>query len=178
MREVPLKSFDMEGQFEDVNVEDVKPFQNLTNCTASPYASYLLKGQPSKQDIEDARDLIRMSEDQFVHWNSLPEKNGIRRLFGPCVFEQHRYQTPVDNSSCNVANAYLDLYEATGDKLAFAKAKALVDALTIAQQVTNGYTPTTIDYRNPEKDKGRTFWLNCSVATIKIWLRMAELTGE
>ena len=178
MKEVALETFDLTGQFEDVNVEDVKPFQNLTNCTASPYASYLLKGQPSKQDIEDARDLIRMSEDQFVHWNSLPEKNGIRRLFGPCVFEQHRYQTPVDNSSCNVANAYLDLYEATGDKLAFAKAKALVDALTIAQQVTNGYTPTTIDYRNPEKDKGRTFWLNCGVATIKIWLRMAELTGE
>lgn len=178
MKEVALETFDLTGQFEDVNVEDVNPFQNLTNCTASPYASYLLKGEPSKKDIEDARDLIRLSEDQFVHWNSLPEKNGIRRLFGPCVFEQHRYQTPVDASSCNVANAYLDLYNATGDKLAFAKAKALVDALTIAQQVTNGYTPTTLDYRDPERDKGRTFWLNCSAATIKIWLRMADLTGE
>ena len=78
----------------------------------------------------------------------------------------------------SLESAVCPLCKATGDKLAFAKAKALVDALTIAQQVTNGYTPTTIDYRNPEKDKGRTFWLNCSVATIKIWLRMAELTGE
>ena len=178
MKEVALETFDLTGQFEDVNVEDVHPYQNLTNCTASPYASYILKGQPSAKDIEDARDLIRMSEDQFVHWNALPEKNGIRRMTGPTVFEQHRYQTPVDNSSCNVANAYLDLYEATGDELAFAKAKALVDALTVAQQVTNGLIPTTLDYRNPQKDKGRTFWLNCSVASIKIFLRMAELTEE
>ena len=179
MKEVALETFDLTGQFEDVSVENLHPYQNLTNCTASPYASYILTGEKlSKQDIEDARDLIRMSEDQFVHWNSLPEKNGVRRLFGPCVFEQHKYQTPVDNSSCNVANAYLDLYEATGDELAFAKAKALVDALTIAQNVTNGMMPTTLDYRDPQKDKGRTFWLNCSVASIKIFLRMAELTGE
>lgn len=178
MKTVALETFDLTGQFEDVNVEDVHPYQNLTNCTASPYASYILKGNPSAEDIDDARDLIRMSEDQFVHWNALPEKNGIRRMTGPCVFEQHRYQTPVDNSSCNVANAYLDLYQATGDQLAFAKAKALVDALTVAQQVTNGYMPTTLDYRNPKKDKGRTFWLNCCVASINIWLRMAELTGE
>lgn len=178
MKEVALETFDLTGQFEDVNVEDVQPFQNLTNCTAAPYASYLLQGKPSAQEIADARDLIRMSEDQFVHWNSLPEKNGIRRLFGPCVFEQHRYQTPVDNSSCNVANAWLDLYEVTGDQLAFAKAKALIDALTVAQQVTNGYMPTTLDYRDPQRDKGRTFWLNCSASTITTWLRMAELTGE
>jgi len=175
MNEVALETFDLTGQFEDVNVEDVHPYQNLTNCTASPYASYILKGSPTKAQIEDAKDLIRMSEDQFVHWNSLPESNGIRRLFGPCVFEQHRYQTPVDNSSCNVANAYLDLYELTGDKLALAKAKALIDALTVAQFVTNGCAPTTIDYRYPLKDKGRTFWLNCSVATINIWLRMAAM---
>ena len=179
MKEVALETFDLTGQFEDVAVEGIHPYQNLTNCTACPYASYILKGEsPSAKDIEDARDLIRMSEDQFVHWNSLPEKNGVRRLFGPCVFEQHKYQTPVDNSSCNVANAYLDLYQATGDELAFAKAKALVDALTIAQNVTNGMMPTTLDYRDPQKDKGRTFWLNCSVATINIWLRMAEITGE
>lgn len=178
MQTVALETFDMTGQFEDVSV-DVKPYQNLTNATASGYASYLLS-DPSvtPAEIADARDLIRLSEDQFVHWDALPDANGIRRTFGPCVYEQLKYQTPVDNSSCNVANAYLSLYEATGDKLAFAKAKALIDALTVAQQVTNGMTPTTLDYRNPQKDKGRTFWLNCSVATITIWLRMAYLVGE
>ena len=178
MKEVALETFNMTGQFEDVNVEGLRPYANLTQCTGCPFASYLLKGNPTAKDIADARDLIRMGEDQFVHWNSLPEKNGIRRLPGPCVFEQLHYQTPVDNSSCNVANALLDLYEVTGDKLAFAKAKALIDELTVCQFPTNGQCPTTIDYRNPQRDKGRTFWLNCAVATIEIWLRMADLVGE
>lgn len=178
MKEVALETFNITGQFEDVNVEGLKPYANLTQCTGCPFASYLLKGKPSAKDIEDARDLIRMGEDQFVHWDCLPDKNGVKRLPGPCVFEQLKYQTPVDNSSCNVANALLDLYEATGDKLAYAKAKALVDQLTVCQSVTSGQTPTTLDLRNYQKDRSRTFWLNCSVATIEIWLRMSEMTGE
>lgn len=178
MNEVAVETFDITGQFEDVNVEGLKPYANLTQCTGCPYASYLLKGNPSEKNIQDARDLIRMGEDQFVHWNSLPEDTGIRRLPGPCVFEQLHYQTPVDNSTCNVANALLDLYEVTGDELAFAKAKALIDELTVCQFPTNGMTPTTLDYRNPQRDKGRTFWLNCSVATITTWLRMADLVNE
>lgn len=172
MDEVAVESFDLTGQFEDVST-DVKPFQNLTNCTASPYASYLLRSaRPGAKQIADARDLIRMSEDQFVHWDCLPDARGVRRLLVPCVFEQHKYQTPVDNSSCNVANAYLDLWEATGDKIALAKARTLIDALTVVQNPCNGKIPTTLDYRDPKKDKGRTFWLNCCVASIEILLRM------
>lgn len=178
MDEVAVETFDLTGQFEDVST-DVQPYQNLTNCTACPYASYLLRSaNPSPKQIEDARDLIRMSEDQFVHWNCLPDKNGVRRLPVPCVFEQHKYQTPVDNSSCNVANAYLDLWEATGDELAFAKAKTLIDALTIVQNPCNGQIPTTLDYRDPQKDKGRTFWLNCCVASIETLLRMDKIQSK
>lgn len=178
MKEVALETFDLTGQFEDVTVEGLKPYQNLTNCTASPYASYILRGHPSAEEIEDARDLIRLSEDQFVHWNALPNKDGVRPIATPCVYEQHRYQVPVDNSSCNVANAYLDLYEATGDELAFAKAKALVDNLTVVQDITNGKIPTTFDLRGPERNKRRTYWINCTNASITILLRMAGLTGE
>lgn len=178
MKEVALETFDLTGQFEDVTVEGLKPYQNLTNCTASPYASYILRGHPSAEEIEDARNLIRLSEDQFVHWNALPNKDGVRPIATPCVYEQHRYQVPVDNSSCNVANAYLDLYEATGDELAFAKAKALVDNLTVVQDITNGKIPTTFDLRSPERNKRRTYWINCTNASITILLRMAGLTGE
>lgn len=178
MRRVALETFDLTGQFEDVTVEGLKPYQNLTNCTAAPYASYILRGQPSASDIEDARDLIRLCEDQFVHWNALPNKDGVRPMASPCVFEQHRYQVPVDNSSCNVANAYLDLYEATGDRLAFAKAKALIDNLTVVQDITNGMIPTTFDLRSPERNKKRSYWINCTNASVTILLRMSELTGE
>ena len=176
MKEVALKSFDMTGQFEDVTVEGLRPYSNLTNCTAAPFASYLLNGTPDASDIADPRDLIRVCEDQFVHWDALPGENGIRRIAGPCVYEQLHYQTPVDNSSCNVANALLDYYEVTGDTLAFVKAKALVDQLTIAQDMTTGFMPTTIQYRNRRFE--RSFWLNCANATINTWLRMAEMTGE
>lgn len=177
-RRVALETFDMTGQFEDVTVEGLKPYQNLTNCTAAPYASYILRGHPSASEIEDARDLIRLSEDQFVHWNALPNKDGVRPMAAPCVFEQHRYQVPVDNSSCNVANACLDLYEATGDKLAFEKAKALIDNLTVVQDITNGMIPTTFDLRSPERNKRRSYWINCTNASVTILLRMAELVGE
>ncbi len=178
MKEVALETFDLTGQFEDVSVEGLKPYQNLTNCTAAPYASYILRGKPSASEIEDARDLIRLSEDQFVHWNALPGKEGVRTMAAPCVYEQHNYQVPVDNSSCNVANAYLDLYEATGDELAFAKAKALIDNLTVVQDIDTGMIPTTFDLRSPKRNKGRSFWINCSNASITILLRMAQLTAE
>ena len=178
MKTVALETFDLTGQFEDVTVEGLKPYQNLTNCTASPYASYILRGKPTEQEISDARDLIRLSEDQFVHWNALPNKEGVRPIATPCVYEQHNYQVPVDNSSCNVANAYLDLYEATGDKLAYAKAKALIDNLTVVQFVTSGQIPTTFNLRTPEKNASRTYWVNCTNASIQILLRMARLTGE
>lgn len=178
MKNVALETFDLTGQFEDVTVEGLEPYQNLTNCTAAPYASYILHGKPSDKDIEDARDLIRLSEDQFVHWDAIPDEYGIRTIATPCVFEQHKYQVPVDNSTCNVANAYLDLYEVTGDKLAFAKAKALIDNLTVVQDVTDGRIPTTFNLRSPEKNKKRTFWINCSRASIVTLLRMAALTGE
>lgn len=178
MTAVALETFDLTGQFEDVNVEGLKPYQNLTNCTAAPYASYILKGNPDAKALEDARDLLRLSEDQFVHWDALPNANGVRPICTPCVYEQHKYQVPVDNSSCNVANAYLDLYLLTGDELAFAKAKALIDNITIMQEPTSGRIPTTWDLRSTEKDKRRSFWINCSKASIQILLRMAEITGE
>lgn len=127
---------------------------------------------------EVARDLIRLSEDQFVHWDSLPNEYGIRTIGTPSVFEQYKYQTPVDNSSCNVTNAYLDLYEVTGDRLAYAKAKALINNLTIIQEITNGKIPTTCGLYSPKKNLTRSFWINCSNASIKTLLRMSELVGE
>lgn len=177
MREVALETFDLTGQFEDVNIMGLVRYQNLTNCTACPYASYLLTGEDvTKQDIADAADLIHMSEDQFVHWDYLPDENGIRIMPTPCVFEQHLFQQAVDNSSCNVANAFLDYYNATGDRLAFEKAKALADNLTIVQNATTGRIPTIMQFR--PTGNGNSFWINCSNASITLLLRMAEITGE
>lgn len=174
MDEEALRTFDLRGQFEDVSVAGIEPYENLTNCTAAPYASYLLnKKSCSATDIANAKDLIRLSEDQFVYWDVLRKADGTKAVKTPCVFEQYHYPTPVDNSACNVANAFLDLYEKTGDRLAYFKAKALIDNITRVQDASTGMIPTTWDVRSNES--GRTLWVNCSQADIKILLRMDQV---
>ena len=180
MEAVALEKFDMTGQFEDVNVNGLQPYQNLTNCTAAPFASYLLtKKSPSGKDIGNAVDLIRLSEDQFVHW-AYPTLNGdgVPARYAPCVHEQYKYEMPVDNSACNVANAWLDYYELTGDRLSLAKAKAMVDQITRMQNPLNGCAPTTWEWRDARKDRKRTFWVNCSFGSIQMLLRADGLKEE
>ena len=179
MHNNPVREFDMHGQFEDVSVLGWKQYQNLTNATSAPYASYLLRKQRvTEADLQDVKDLMMLCEDQFVHWNALPNRNGFRQIPTPGVYEQYEYRVPIDCSNCNVANAWLDLYDYNGDKLAFAKAKALVDAIANVQNACNGRIETTWDMRPYNGDRGRAFWVNCTLSSVQILLRMAELCGE
>ena len=179
MRRVAVSTFNLTGQFEDVSVLGLRMYENLTNCTAAPYAQYLLdKDEVSPEDLRDAVDLIRLSEDQFVHWDFLPDGDGIKPFCSPCVFEQYKYEMAVDNSSCNVANAFLSLYERTGDPLALAKGKALVDNLTIVQDQISGRIPTLLEFRGKTKEYNTFFWINCCVASIRTLLRMEKMTRD
>ena len=180
MDEVAVETFDMTGQFEDVNVKGLQPYQNLTNCTAAPYASYLLdKEYITEKNLNDAIDLIRLSEDQFVHW-AYPDltEEGFPKKNAPCVHEQYHYEMPVDASACNVANAWLDYYEVTGDLLSLAKAKAMADHMTIQQNANNGQLPTTWEWRDSRRDRNRTFWVNCSFSSVNLLMRMASLQED
>ncbi len=178
MHDVAIKNFDMTGQFEDVSVNGLKPYENLTNCTAAPYANYLCsKDKPTAEELEDARDLLRLSEDQFTYWNFLYNELGIRRFNTPCVIEQYKYRTPVDASACNVSGGLLAYYKATGDKLAYAKAKAIIDNITIQQVQKNGYMPTTW-LVNMNRTNELSIWLNCAESAISRLLEMSELVGE
>ena len=179
MRKVAVSTFNLTGQFEDVSVLGLHMYENLTNCTAAPYARYLLgKDVVSPEDLADALDLIRLSEDQFVYWDFLPDKHGIKPFCAPCVFEQYKYEMAVDNSSCNVANAYLSLYEETGDQLAYAKGKALIDNLTVVQDQITGRIPTLLEFRGRMKEYNTFFWINCCVASIQTLLRMDKLANN
>ena len=179
MHEVPLRDFDMEGQFEDVSVEGLQPYENLTNCTAAPYADYLLrKEHPTREDIDDAIDLIRLSEDQFVHWDYPIGSDSIRKRCAPAVHEQYKYETPIDNSSCNVANALLSYYELTGNRLALAKAKALIDQLTVMQHQNSGVIPTAFLFRPVDRDIKTQITLNCCFADVLTLMRMHHLMAS
>lgn len=170
-----IDRFDMTGQFEDVTVLGLHPYENLTNCTASPYASYLLSRNATDDEMAIAYELVRFSEDQFVYWDQPRDQNGLCRDACPCVFEQYKYAMPVDNSACNVANAMLSIYERTGDKLMLAKATALIDNITVVQCVNTGKIPTTWRLRLNYKP---TFWINCTYDSVAILLRMEALSQE
>ena len=174
MMAVPLKTFDMTGQFEDVSVMKLKPYENLTNCTAAPYADYLYcSSESNADDLRDADDLMRLSEDQFTYWDQKPLADGIHQHITPCVYEQYRYQMSVDNSACNVAGGFLAKYERCGDQLALAKAIALTNSITLVQNANTGQIPTTwVHYT--DVNKGASFWLNCTVSSINMLLRMDE----
>lgn len=188
---VALSTFDIQAQCEDGTVLNWKPYKNLSNITASGYVSYLMKKtQPTKEEISYAKDLTRFSEDQFVHWQCLPGKDGVGtrwervripesvELFvAPCVDEQYTYRKPVDNSSCNVDGAMLDLYAHNGDELLLVKAKALIDQLTVVQNAVTGEITSEWNF-NPQRETDKRFWVNCCYADVEILLRMAKLTVE
>lgn len=175
MHDVALRTFDLNAQFEDVSVLGLKPYENLTNYVAANYARYLLdKAEPTAADIADARQLIQLSEDQFVHWDCLPDSDGLRHYNTPCVVEQYKFRVPVDNSAANVSGALLRYYKVTGDTLAYAKAKALVDNMTIQQHAQSGYLPTYWDYRNARADE-LSMWTNCAYTVIERLLEFAAM---
>lgn len=164
MKRVPMRTFDLTAQFEDVTVQNLHPYENLTNVTACNYATYLMaKARPSRREIRDARDLIALSEDQFVHWR--PYKDTYA---APSVFEQHKYQESINSSTSDVAGALLGWWRHTGDPLALEKARALVDVLVNTQEAGTGFLPTSLkntrayDY----------FWMNCAFHSIEALMLM------
>ena len=176
IREVAMKDFDLTGQFEDSLYDVLEPYSNLTNFTASPYADYLLtKAQPTEEDVRNAKDLIRLSEDQFVHWDYPVDSLGFKDRVTPCVNEQYMFEVPVDASTADVCDGYLALYEYTKDPLALAKATALLNALTRAQNAVTGQMPTSLQYTGGKELSPEDFWLNCSWWSAKALLRLDSI---
>jgi maltose/maltodextrin transport system substrate-binding protein len=179
MHDVGLERFDLESQFEDVNIGGIEPYQNLTNCTAAPYATCLLKKEkPSREEIGLALDLIRFSEDQFVHWDVLPDSCGVRAEVVPTVHEQYKYEMGTVSSAGNVANAMLDYWLLSGDDLYYAKAKALIDRITAVQDQRTGRLPSTYKSRSFYKSDQMYDWVNCTYSALQSLLRMAALTED
>ena len=175
--ENPISTFNFNGQFEDVYVEGHAPFQDLTNCVAVDCIDYLLaKPNPTQKEIDACVEMARFTEDQFTCWNSpLDVARGDESFeeILPFVYEQFDFRVPVDHSTAGVAMAWMRVYEHTGDLLALAKAKMLVDSLTKVQQ-DNGRIPTVMYNDDPENHND--IWANCTYQSIVALLRFAELS--
>ncbi len=164
MKRVTMRTFDLTGQFEDVSVQGLHPYENLTNVTACDYANYLMnKKRPSRRDIRDVRDLVSMSEDQFLHWRQYKDVYSA-----PSVFEQHKYQESINSSNSDVACALIGYWRHTGDPLALAKARALVDVLVNTQETETGFMPTSLKNTRAYEY----FWMNCTFHSIEALMKM------
>ena len=142
----PLADWNWEGQFEDIT-PSTRRYQNLTKHNACETAIYLVKRFPGdRRRIEQARDILRYAEDQFVMWRAPCRGDGTglwRPTYPficwrtPVALEQYNCYSPIDASVAKLIRTYLALYRAECRALDLAKARALGDS-TVNNQDASG----------------------------------------
>ncbi|MBQ0116067.1 MAG: hypothetical protein KBT10_09415 [Bacteroidales bacterium] len=174
-----VDSFNWNSQFEDIPLEEYKPYQNPSVCIAAPVAFYMmLKDNLTKEELKTAEEIMRFCEDQFVMWDS-EHINGIPETNTPCAFEQIEWDEPTDACTAWYLLGCTYMYKHTGDKLWLAKAKACAANITFMQNKVSGMSPT-VGWRTSEHCIGQAsqFWLNDTFGTVWLIRRFCELTGE
>jgi hypothetical protein len=171
----PVKTFNWQAQFEDTRPQ--AQFKNLAREEATEMARILFQESKQKPEyVELAKELLRFAEDQFIVWQSSDpvlsypwfskqsKWNGTTLEAGcdwfvPSVMEQYKFYTPIARSSQLMILAYLKAFECTGEQIFFAKAVAIANTLTIAQQYHGGgEIPTHLRKNLPEEN-----WINNGV---------------
>ncbi len=175
--EVCLKTYNWEGQFEDVKVSG--NYLNLTHFTADNMIEYITENLADHDEmIEEAVDLMRYVEDQFVVWGEFPcwdPDNAERIYHAPAGLEQYFCYVPIDASCAAIMNAFLNMYRLKKDRLYLEKAMALGDMVTRKQNEETGMIPTFWIDENCAEGY-RNFWINCQLHTAKMMFRLADLT--
>lgn len=180
-REVCLKNFNWEGQFEDAPVSAM--YSNMAHFGARQYLhSAVTYYSDNTERIAEAEECMRYIEDQFVFWDKKPisrhQWNETSLWHVPCGLEQYAWYVPIDDSTAEIMVAFAEIYKATGKELYLEKAKALGDSITNMQNPRNGLIPT--HWFNPEKDieDGGSFWLNCLLETADCLTRFSDILKE
>ena len=131
--------------------------------------------------IEEAEEIMRFVEDQFVVWEDFapwnPCKDEKEKWYSPAVLEQYAWYVPIDGSTGLVASAFMKLYSVTGNKLYYEKSCALADSITRMQNPETGVIPThwmTTDCNTVLKN----FWINCHIGTAFSMMTLANETEE
>lgn len=179
MDEYAIPIFDMTGQFEDIQIDNIELYDNMTHWSALPYAIHMMeRGNLSADQLAVCKDLIDFAEDQFVYWDSFANEDGIHVNETPSVGEQYFYMVPIDDSAGIMSIAWMDYYLVTGDKLALAKAKAMVDSITRVQSAVTGMIPTGFESSwgtyNNDYDL---VWISCNLGAILAVLKYDQITG-
>ena len=175
--EVCLKTYNWEGQFEDIQVSG--SYQNLTHFTANHMIDYISQNLADDEKmVAEAVDLMRFVEDQFVVWGEFPNWNPNETPkinHTPAGLEQYFCYCPIDASGTTIMNAFLSMYLLRHDRLYLEKAMALGDMVTRMQDPKNGMIPTFWIGENCAEGR-RNFWINCQIHTAFCMMRLAEIT--
>lgn len=179
IREVCLRSFNWEGQFEDAPVS--AQYSNLSHAGARKYLRSVVNNYADNPDrIAEAEECMRYIEDQFILWDKKPvsrhQWNETEPWHVPAGLEQYEWYVPIDDSTAEIMTSFAEMYKATGKILYLEKAKALGDSITNMQNPRNGLIPT--HWLNPSTDieDGGSFWLNCMLETANLLDRLADMT--
>ena len=175
VEEGPVKTWNWEGQFEDV--KPGVPYRNLTKHDACATAIYVLKRFPGDaRYVKLAREILRFAEDQFVCWEKpfpdMPYQDSLQKVGDwrvPGVLEQYHWYVPIDASASKLIRTYLALYRAEGRPLDCAKACALGDRLTREQQ-PDGKIPTHWCGTDVS------FWWNCLLSDVDALIELETAT--
>ena len=173
----PLKDWNWEGQFEDV--EPTGKYENLTKHPACSLAIRIARRWPKDaKRLAQARELLRFAEDQFVVWERPKEKGAddLLALLGggwdvePAVVEQYYYREAVDASAAKLIETYLALHKACGTPLDLAKARTLGDSIVRIQK-ENGRIQTIWTSRAGQSLQSD--WVNCMAASVQALVKLA-----
>lgn len=167
----PVKTFDWQGQFEDVYARP--SYKNLSREQACDLAVYLFR---NKKDRQLAEELVRFSEDQFIIWEKPlpivyqePRPGGrSENWITPSVQEQYVFWMPVGRAAGVMMETFWEAYKATGKDIYLAKAKSLANSFTLAQKAHNGDYPTFFT-RYPMN-----LWLNSTVYPAKLLMMLGD----
>ena len=172
-----LKNYKWEGQFEDVAVSG--NYRNLTHFTPNNLIAYVLEhAKDDEEMVNEAKDLMRYVEDQFVVWGEFARwpYGGTRDpMYSPAGLEQYFCYVPIDSSTATIVRSFMNMYRLTADRLYLEKSMALADTITRMQNKESGQVPTffigedgAYGYKN--------FWINCQLYTASALLALAKLT--
>lgn len=176
-----LATYNWEGQFEDSTISS--NYSNLSHYPAKAMLSYILQNK-SEDDkaMAEAVDLLRFIEDQFITWDGYAPWNhadcsyqggDISQWYSPAGLEQYYWYVPIDASTANIMEGFLEMYLTKKDPLHLEKACVLADTITRMQNEKTGLIPTHW-MSNTCKEDGGYLWLNCMIATANAMFAMAK----
>lgn len=179
MRDVAIRNFDMTGQFEDVTVLGLQPYENLTNCTAGA-----LRRLPALEGSAFGRRSGRCRR-------SRPFQRGSVHLLGHAAHRERdqgqgnalrlrAVQIPETGRQQRLQRRGRDAQPLRGYRRGNLPGQGQSAHRQHHRRAERGQRADShhMDFRPTKSDRNRTYWINCSYSSISSLLRLEKLLAE